>query len=315
MDLIISALHYTAAVAALVLPAIGVSIAQGRINSTTLNMLQTQPQATNAIRKIYFISSAVIEATMIIALIISMMLSLKVPGTVYQAIAHCGIIFAIGICGFVIGICSAQPAQNAIIAIAREPFEHTKMMNLVLITLSLIQTPVIFGFIISWVIIMQSAQAQLSLALTLLASGIVMGIGAIGPIIGLSSFAQASCKSIGINKRSYAKIISFTFISQALIETPILFSFLIGLLLATLPAAGFFSPISGYKALASAFAMGLSTIGTGIASGNVSGAACTNITLYPDKHPMLSKISLLGQVFVDTNAIYGFIIALIITFV
>lgn len=312
MEAFIAISHYASIVAAIVLPAIGIGTAQGKINATALTMINQQPQAVGALRKIFFLGTVLVEATMIISLIVSILFVLTPPLTVHAAIAHIGIVFAVAIPGLVIGLLSAKPTQAALESIAREPLDDTKLTNLLLITLSLMQTPILFGFIISWFIRVESSFANLSLALSLLAGGVALGIGALGPLRGLSMFAEKASTCIGTNKKSYARVLSLTFISQALIEAPIIFSFLVGLTIIVWPVSGYLTDLSGWKGLAAAIAMSFSTLGAGIASGRVSSRACAEITQAPDNFSELSRASLWGQVFIDTNAIYGFIIALIL---
>jgi F0F1-type ATP synthase membrane subunit c/vacuolar-type H+-ATPase subunit K len=60
--------------------------------------------------------------------------------------------------------------------------------------------------------------------------------------------------------------------------------------------------------------MGLSTIGTGISAGRVGSASCKHIGNAPDIYPIISKIGLLALTMIDTFAIYGFIIAIILIY-
>src|SRR5437870_5245177 len=62
-------------------------------------------------------------------------------------------------------------------------------------------------------------------SLRLISSGLAIGLGSVGPAIGLAIFAKAACAGIGINRKAYAKILPFTFISEAIIETPVIFAF------------------------------------------------------------------------------------------
>ena len=57
-------------------------------------------------------------------------------------------------------------------------------------------------------------------SLRLIASGLCIGIGSIGPAIGLSIFSRAALNGISRNIQAYSKLLSFTFISEAIIETP-----------------------------------------------------------------------------------------------
>ena len=93
-----------------------------------------------------------------------------------------------------------------------------------LITQSLIQTPVIFGLIVALLITASIGSVQTLVEGTqLLAAGICIGLGSIGPTIGLGRFTYQACYTAGINRSSYTKILPFTLISGAIIETPLIF--------------------------------------------------------------------------------------------
>ena len=71
------------------------------------------------------------------------------PNLHMPALLNLGIAFAISLSGFVLGLVSALPAQQAVLAIARQPFFSQKIFRFMLITQSIIQTPIVFGFIIA----------------------------------------------------------------------------------------------------------------------------------------------------------------------
>jgi len=204
MDVIIACIHYASAILTIVLPALGVTYAQAQIGKTASRMINEQPEAANALRKVFLISTVVVEATITIALIITLLFCFRVPHDLPEVIANCGVLLAVGFTGMCIGFYSAEPAKNAILGLAREPFEDGRATNLALITLTIMQTPTIFGFVISWLIFSQSVHASWSLALSLLASGIALGLGAFGPLRGQRMFASEACSCIGINKHAFS---------------------------------------------------------------------------------------------------------------
>ena len=137
-------------------------------------------------------------------------------------------------------------------------------------------------------------------------------IGSIGPAIGLSSFAKAAINSIGKNNKIYDKLLSFTFISEALIETPVIFCLLIAItLLFAVPYTTTENMIDGVIFLAAGLCTGLGTLGTGISSGITAAAACTQISNNPDAYNILSRTSLLAQSLIETIVLYTVILSLL----
>ncbi len=309
---------YTLSIAfPMTLASLGAGIGQGLIGVKSLQAVNVQPQAASEIGRVSMIGMALTETSAILGLVISIILLLdtSIPASYeYALFGKIGISFAIGLTSLVAGIASSIPAQSACLSVARQPFFSNKILQLMLLTQSIIMTPNIFGFLIALLINTKIATVtDLNTGLQLLASGISIGIGSIGPCIGLSLFASAACTAIGINRKSYSKILPFTFICEAIIETPVIFSFLIALLIWNTNVQPQ-SPIQGIAFLAAAICMSLSTIGTGLSAGRVGAAACNQIGNTPETYPIISKIGLLALAMIDTFAIYGFIIAIILIY-
>jgi F0F1-type ATP synthase membrane subunit c/vacuolar-type H+-ATPase subunit K len=309
-------LHYSTIAFSICATSLGVGIGEGIACQAAIEAINIQPGSKNDISRISIIGMALIETAAIMGMTMAAILLLDTnsPITQFSGIAELGIAFAICISGLVLGLVSALPAQQAVLAIARQPFFSQQIFRFMIITQSIIQTPIIFGFIIAILIKSQtSAVTSLADSLRLLASGLAIGLGSVGPAIGLAQFASTACRGIGINPQAYTKLFSFTFISQAIIETPVIFSLIISILLIMSPIKDG-NLLHGLAMLSAALCIGLGTIGAGIASGNTAAAACHQIALNPEKYAPLSRISLFAQGLIDTNAIYALLIALLLLF-
>jgi F-type H+-transporting ATPase subunit c len=309
----IDAIYILITIIPLILGTIGTSIGQGLIGKQALQSMLKQPQAADNISKLCIIATAITETAGILGLVISILLinDLKHIQTMYSLYAMIGIACAMGISGLFVGVASAFPAMASCQSLARQPFLQTKILNLMLITQTLIMTPNIFSFLISLLIKSKISETQsFTQALQLLASGISIGLGCIGPSIGLSLFAYAACHAIGVNKKAFGKILTFTFICEAIIETPAIFALLISLMIlhTTINPE---STLQGWQFLAAALCIGLSTIAPGINSGRTAKAACNQIAYYPDSYPNMTKITMLALAMIDSFAIYGLLISII----
>lgn len=305
--------HYVTIALTVSVTSIGVGIGEGLACQAALEAINIQPSAKSEIARTAILGMALIETATIMGMTIATILLMdtnKAASTMYSGIAELGIAFAICISGFVLGLVSALPTQQACLAIARQPFFSQKIFRFMLITQSIIQTPIIFGFIIA-MFIRDQAMIVTSLedSLRLVASGICIGIGSVGPAIGLGLFAQTACRSIGINRNAFNKILSFTFISEAIIETPIIFALIISLMLINTKVADG-DMLHAIGMLSAAICIGFGTIGAGISSGRTAAAACHQIALAPNQHSILSRTSMFAQGLIDTCAIYALIIAL-----
>ncbi|HLB40646.1 MAG TPA: ATP synthase F0 subunit C, partial [Candidatus Babeliales bacterium] len=230
----------------------------------------------------------------------------------YGALAHIALVLALGVPGLIAGYVSAEPLAAAAHAVARQPFTTGKIINLLLITISFVQTPVILGFVISaWAHVQAATCTSWPAALKIIAAGLAVGLGSIGPIIGLAYFARGACQTLGRNRTIYSKILTFTFISAALIETPFVFALIVALLILQFKTATI-TPLKSWACLAGAIAVGLSNLMPGISSGRSATAACLELAQQPELYGQLSKTSIVVQSFIDSLALYGWIVALLL---
>lgn len=297
-----------------ILSSIGTSIGQGFIGKQALISMHQQPESSDVISKTSIIGIAITESASIMGLIISILLirdHSKLPYNEFTIFGLIAIAFSVGISGLCAGIAASFPATASCASLARQPFQKTKILNLMLITQTLIMTPNMFGLIVALMIKNNLATIDgFNIAMQLLSAGISIGLGCIGPSIGLSLFAFAACEAIGINKKAYSKIITFTFICEAIIETPIIFSLLISLMILT-TTTNVSSLVQGWQFLAAALCISLSTISPGINSGRTGAAACKKIGTNLELYSTISKMAMLGLAMIDTFAIYGLLLSIL----
>jgi F-type H+-transporting ATPase subunit c len=306
-----SFIHYLTVAICTMITGFSVSIGQGITGRASFDALNRQPSARADLFRATMLALALIETASLLGFLGSILIFLyKVP-PFYTALAEIGMACAIALPSIVIGIASALPAQEALMSIARQPFLAKKITNLMLLTQSLIQTPLVFGFIVALIIRAQlSTVTTLNQALALIASGLCVGLGSIGPALGVGHFIKTACKSAGINSLAYSKVLSFTVISQAIIETPVIFSTIIAFWLIRLATSPSTTTGIGLIYLAVAFVMAIGTLGPGISSGRTAASACTQIASKPQIYSTLTRISIIAQGIIDTCTIYAFIIAL-----
>ena len=309
-------LHFGSVAASIAFSSISVGIGQGLISWSALKNIDRQPAAQDGITRIAIIGMALVETVAVLGLLVSILLlfyTSQNSGDIFANYAQLGIIAAMGVTGLVTGIASAIPAQEACNAVARQPFFAQRISGFMLMTQVVTQTPIISAFLVS-LFIQNQAGAIITLtdSLRLIASGLCVGLGSIGPAIGLSVFAKAALNGVGKNIKAYDKLLSFTFISEALIETPVIFCLLVAItLLFAVPYAMTENIVDGVIFLAAGLCTGLGTIGTGISSGATAAAACTQISNNPDSYNILSRTSILAQSLIETIILYSVILSLL----
>lgn len=312
-------IHYATVALSIGITAIGVGIGQGITSAAAIEGINRQPNAKNDIMKTAILGIALIETAAVMATVISFFLLLSTNAhskTIYGGLAELGIAFAICFAGFVLGLVSAFPARAACLSVARQPFFAQEIIRFMMITLSLLQTPIIFGLIVALFIQGQAAHiVTLRDSLRLIASGLCIGLGSIGPAIGLSLFAKTACESIGLNRSAYRQIFSFTLISQAIIETPIIFSLIVSIsLLFLVPPMVQENILDGIALFAAGLCTGIGTIGPGISSGKTAMTACKQIAYKPETYSALSRVSMFAQGLIETAAIYAVLISFLLLF-
>ncbi len=290
---------------------IGVSVGQGIATQAAFDAINRQPAAQKDIGRSLIIALALIETGAMLGLLIPLILFYSPPTTLYGALAEIGMGIAIALPAISTAYASALPASEAFHAMSRQPFLGKKIRNILLLALSLIQTPLIFGFIVALIIsTLIPSLTTLSQSLILIASGLTIGLGCIGPALGSGNFTAHACKSTGLNKTIFQEIFTFTLISQAIIETGVIFAAIISLILLSHAPTVSGPAIVGWVYIALAFTMGIGTLGAGISSGRIAASAAIQMALNPSARTSLSRTSMLAQGLVDTIPIYAFIIVL-----
>lgn len=311
--------HYCAIASAVSINAFTVGIGQGLTSIAALRAVNIQPSSNNEINKTSLFGMALIETTAVLGLFISLILisgpQVASPGS-FKGVTELAIVLAICLPGLALGIASSLPAQAACMAIARQPFYAQKIMRFMMIGISLIQTPIIFGFIVSLIIHAQgNAIFFWQDALRIVGSGLAIGLGSIGPAFGLGLFTQKTCASLGVDRKSYETLFSYTLIRIAVIETPLIFALVVSIMLLFLvPQAVEENIIQGIAFLCAGLTVGLGTFGAGISSAKTAASAASEIALNPDRASTLSQTSMLGQGVIEASVIYPTIIAFFLIF-
>ena len=179
------------------LTSLGVAIGNSLAAIATIKAIDKQPRARNEILKTSIIGMALTETSVLLGFIISILLlttkSSSINSQFYWELSNIGIACSICISGFTVGLVSSYAVKDACFAVSRQPFATNKIINIMLLTLSFIQTSIIFGFVIALLIYYQASQAiTLMDSLRHIGSGICIGLGCIGPAIGLARFCQVS---------------------------------------------------------------------------------------------------------------------------
>jgi F0F1-type ATP synthase membrane subunit c/vacuolar-type H+-ATPase subunit K len=310
---LIALTHFLIIAATIGIPIISVALGQERASLMIIKALDEQPAAHASLRFLFFLGAAMLEFSSILSVVMAILFFYTRVTTSAGAIAQLGAALAFIVPTMIVGFAAAHPLAANIKALARQPLLQQKMLRLLLLTQIMLQTPILFGFIMGWLINASVApDLTLPAALKLFASGLTFGFGSIGPLIGLAIFAQQASKAVGAHPDAYEPIFGFSFVSQGIIETPVLFVFVVSLWLWLVQPSDALWTSVAYVMIA--LTMGITTLPAGMNSGITAGNACQQIGMYTEHYPQISRLSLLGQIFIETQAMYGFIMSFIMLY-
>jgi F0F1-type ATP synthase membrane subunit c/vacuolar-type H+-ATPase subunit K len=304
------ATHYITLALLSVLPVFFTAVGQARIGRAAIAALNKQPGYDIGIKKIFFAGIALSETVALITLLTTAYLFTVPVTSDFQVYARFGACVAVLVPALLMSYLGSFSIVESLASAARQPFLSNQILSFMLITQSLMQTPVIFCAIFALIIQMQAANlTNLPSALQLMATGIMLALCSVGPCIGLSYFITHACTALRINRAAYSQLFSFTFISQAIIETPFLLGLATAIVLLQLEVA---TLTKGIALICAAVALGGATLPVSIASAHASARVLEGIAYTPAHAPLLGRFSIFCQAFIDTTAIYGLIIALLL---
>lgn len=216
--------------------AIGSGVGSGFPAGAACQGLSRQPAVSSRLTTNMLIGSAVCQTPSIFALVCAFILlftnfSGYPVSPTWAAILGAGL--ASGLAAIGAGIGSGLVAESGCEGIARRPDAASAVTNVMLLGQAVTQTTAIYGLLISFILIFKTAPATEALApaMALLAAGICMGIGAIGPGVGEGITARSAVSWIARNEEAMAEITRVMLVGQAVAESTGIYSLVIALIL------------------------------------------------------------------------------------
>ncbi len=216
--------------------AVGAGVGAGFPAGAACKGMVHQPATSGKLTTNMLIGSAVCQTPAIFALVAAFILlftnfSDRPISPTWAAIIGAGL--ASGLSAIGAGIGSGLVAESGCEGIARQPESSSSVTNIMLLGQAVTQTTAIYGLLISFILIFKVAPATEALApaMALLAAGLCMGIGAIGPGIGEGFTARSAVNWIARNKNATADITRAMLVGQAVSESTGIYSLVIALVL------------------------------------------------------------------------------------
>jgi len=316
MELISGLIYFGGLVACIGIGAGGAAIGQGYAGAIAAEGIARQTLAERPVRQALLIGCAFLESGCVFSLIITL-IYLFTPEVVqsWHVAATLGLTaLAMGVVAGVVGAVSGTVVAAAIRALSRQPGEFSRVFSLMMVAQILLEAPMIFMFIIAflvkgWSVVGMSMLRTIQLA----ASSLVFACGTIGPAIGQAAYCRAACEAIGLNIGMYARIFSFSFVVQAMIETPIIFALLTSLMLMFLEPASGLHPIELLATCIGVMgAVGFGSAGAAIGSGRAAARAVLCMAEEEEQATATARLAVFCQAIIDTAVIYSLIISVLL---
>ncbi|PCI74281.1 hypothetical protein COB28_01720 [Candidatus Dependentiae bacterium] len=307
-------LHYIGIALSIAIAAIGTGLAQGYASSGIMRAMSRQEMGGDAIRRALMIGLVFIESGAILALVLSFFLLTHEFSVITFPIGlvHCSMGICMGFVTAVMALASGCAVVAAAESIARQPAFSQKILSFMMISQTFIEAPVILAFVLLLIIntnIEESISLAEAIKLSIAASGIA--VGAIGPAIAQSYFSAASGRAIGLDRNAYGRIFSFSLLTQAIIETPVIFVLISTLfvIFKVLPPVGTFTTV--YSLLPALLVVSVGTSSAAIGVSAVASKSCRLIALDASLYTRIFRTSFIAQAFIESCGIYALVVGLL----
>ncbi len=229
------------------------------------------------------------------------------------AFAGGGLAMGFGAIGAAIGEGYTAACANA--AISRNPEMAGDVFKSMLMGQAIAESASIFALVISMILLFTEFSANSYVMVSvLLASGLCMGLGAMGSGVGSGFPAGAACEGMARQPGASGRLTTNMLIGSAVAQTPAIFALVTSFILiftdfSTRPVSPTWAAILG-----AGFASGLGAIGSGLGGGLVAQTSCQGVARQPLAATPVTNVMLLGQAVTQTTAIYGLLVSFILIF-
>lgn len=219
--------------------AVGPGIGMGMSAASAVEGMGRQPKVSSDLFRIMLIGQGATSTPPTFALVVGILLLFGTgEGTaLIQGFGGLGAGISIGAASFASGVGSAYPAAQACEAIARQPHLRRPFTTLMLIGQAISQTPLIFGLLVSFMLIFAvpaTPDAGLVEYVAVLSAGICMGFGAMGPSVGSGMAAESAIRGIRYHRQPEAAVGLLTrvmLLGQAVAQSTSIYALVIALVL------------------------------------------------------------------------------------
>ena len=216
--------------------ALGSGYGSGYPAAETCKGIARQPQLASRLTTNMLVGSAVCQTPAIFAMVVSfMLLFLDVtanPFSPYWA-AYIGAGLSTGLAAIGSGVGGGMAAGAACEGIGRHPEQAGPTTVTMLLGQAVAQTPAIFGLLVSFILLFKGypEATKFSESIALLAAGVCMGFGGIGPGIGNGLTAQEAVAWVARNPENAGALSRTMLVGMAVAQSTAIYAMVVALVL------------------------------------------------------------------------------------
>ncbi len=236
--------------------------------------------------------------------------------------AYLGAAISVSLSSISAGFGEGYTAGLANYGLMRQPNAGDHISRSMLVSQAVTETGAIFSLVISLLLLfggLDKAGGDIVKASSLLAAGLAMGLGSIGPGFGSGYAGGYACLAMARMPKKSSEITGNMLIGQALSQASSIFALVVALLLLyAIPSTeGLSSNEIVNKVVAyigAGLCIGFGTLGPGTAIGYVAGRASDMIGRYPKQRTIIMRTMFVGAAVTESTAIYSLVIAFLLMY-
>lgn len=237
------------------------------------------------------------------------MISMEIAGM----LSYIGAGVAVGLGGLGSGIGMGLSADESVTAMSKQPGANNELFKVMLIGQAGTGSASIFALVVAIILLFAPAPIGVNQAVAYLSAGIAIGLGGLGSGYGAGLAGKAASEAVSRQPLWSGKILGNMLVSQAVIQTPIIFALVVALVLIFATTTGSDLVVAGMF-LGAAISVGAGAIGSGIGTGMAAKGAISTMGKNIEQSGNLLKTMLLGQAVAQTPTIFALLISFILMF-
>jgi len=216
--------------------AIGSGVGSGFPSGEVCLGIARQPAVSGRLTTNMLIGSAICQTPAIFAMVVALLLMFTEFGTLPVSptwAAFLGAGLSTGLAAIGSGLGGGLAAGASVEGISRNPDTFGPVTTTMLVGQAVSQTPAIFGLLISFVLLFKTfpEATTVSESMALLAAGICMGFGGVGPGLGNGITAQGAIYWIARNVEAAGELTRTMLVGQAVSQSTAIYAMVISLVL------------------------------------------------------------------------------------